>query len=167
MKCHKTRTLLGSPLLAQPPGGEFWELQIPRVWWSAFAAQVKFYDVVPEHNQLPRLSASNFRLSSHVLVFRFYSLAQLCLVTYQKLTLQETSVSCVRQIQLATAVSCSFSFQFVHACAMNLLLSDSKSYLGLVLALSVARDEFLLSTSPIGQRRTLHGPSRHWKESSP
>jgi len=53
-------------------------------------------------------------------------------------------VCCVRQIQLAAAISCFFSLQFVHACAMHLLLSDCKSYV--VLALSVALEEVLLST---------------------
>lgn len=109
----------------------------------SFAAQVKLHGVAPEHNQLLRQSASNFRLSSHVFVFRFYPLPQLYLVAYQKLTFQEMSASCVRQIQPATAVSCSFSLRFVHACAKHLLLPDSKSYLGLVLAVSVAREEVL------------------------
>jgi hypothetical protein len=91
------------------------------------------------------------------------------LVAYQKLTFQENiSVYCVKQIQLAAAIGCSFSLQFVHACAMHLLLPDFQVLRSACwYFLLLARKSFWALTSPIWQRKTLRGPSRHRKKSNP
>jgi hypothetical protein len=138
-------TLLGSPLLVQGPGGDFENCKHEECGDQFCRPSEISMTSPPEHSQLPRLSPSNFRLSSHVFCHSVLSSTPYVSCSLSKAKFQENiSVCCVRKIQPAAAISCPSSMQFVHACAMHLLLPDCKCYV--VLALSVACEEFLLST---------------------